>query len=152
MPCRSTTAKEWEYFKYDSGNCIDGWLAGTSLGDFLCIPTPNTGQWNPLFHTVGEFRLIVNRIVVRQSTDWLAANAQLLNNSMNWASCSQLFSKSGKWAQNLPVSPYPERIRLQNFGHLKSMTCSTGLSFTQLEDTLYLPPMGNATLTIHVSR
>ena len=47
-----------------------------SLGDFLCIPTPNTGQLNPLFHTFAEFRLIVNRIVVRQSTDWLAANAQ----------------------------------------------------------------------------
>ena len=47
-----------------------------SLGDFLCIPTPNTGQLNPLFHTFAEFRLIVNRIVARQSTDWLAANAQ----------------------------------------------------------------------------
>ena len=29
-----------------------------SLGDFLCIPTPNTGQMNPLFHTFAEFRLI----------------------------------------------------------------------------------------------
>ena len=47
-----------------------------SLGDFLCIPTLNTGQLNPLFHTFAEFRLIVNSIVVRQSTDWLAANAQ----------------------------------------------------------------------------
>ena len=37
------------------------------LGDFLCIPIPNTGQLNPLFHTSAEFRLIVNRIVVRQS-------------------------------------------------------------------------------------
>ena len=29
------------------------------LGDFLCIPTSNTGQLNPLFHTFAEFRLIV---------------------------------------------------------------------------------------------
>ena len=36
-----------------------------SLGDFLCIPTPNAGQLNPLFHTFAEFRLIVNRIVAR---------------------------------------------------------------------------------------
>ena len=54
----------------------------TSLGDFLCIPTPNTGtgQFNPLFHTFAEFRLIVNRIVARQSIDWLAANAQFSPN------------------------------------------------------------------------
>ena len=51
-----------------------------SLGDFLCIPTPNTGQLNPLFHTFVEFKLIVNRIVARQSTDWLAANAQFSPN------------------------------------------------------------------------
>ena len=51
-----------------------------ALGDFLCIPTPNTGQLNPLFHTIAEFRLIVNRIVARQSTDWLAANAQFSPN------------------------------------------------------------------------
>ena len=50
------------------------------LGDFLCIPTPNTGQLNPLFHTFVEYRLIVNRVVVRQSTDWLAANAQFFPN------------------------------------------------------------------------
>ena len=50
------------------------------LGDFLCILTPNTGQLNPLFHTFAEFRLIVNRIVARQSTDWLAANAQFSPN------------------------------------------------------------------------
>ena len=51
-----------------------------SIGDFLCIPPPNTGQLNPLFHTFVEFRLIVNRIVARQSTDWLAANAQFSPN------------------------------------------------------------------------
>ena len=51
-----------------------------SLGDFLCIPTPNTGQLNPLFHTFAEFRLIVNRVVAQQSTDWLAANAQFFPN------------------------------------------------------------------------
>ena len=55
------------------------WLS-FSLGDFLCIRTPNTGQLNPPFHTFTEFRLIVNRIVVRQSTDWLAANAQFSPN------------------------------------------------------------------------
>ena len=46
------------------------------LRDFLCIATLNTGQLNPLFHTFAEFRLIVNRIVARQSTNWLAASAQ----------------------------------------------------------------------------
>ena len=46
----------------------------------MCIPTSNTGQLNPLFHTFAEFRLIVNRIVARQSTDWLAANAQFSPN------------------------------------------------------------------------
>ena len=51
-----------------------------TLRDFLCIPTPNTGQLNPLFHTFAEFRLIVNRIVAWQSTDWLAANAQFSPN------------------------------------------------------------------------
>ena len=38
--------------------------------------TPNTGQLNPLFHTFAEFRPKVNRVGPRQSTDWLAANAQ----------------------------------------------------------------------------
>ena len=38
-------------------------------------------ELNPLFHTFAEFRLIVNRIVVRQSTDWLAANAQFSPNA-----------------------------------------------------------------------
>ena len=51
-----------------------------TLGDFLCIPTPNKGQLNPLFHTFAELRLIVNRIVAWQSTDWLAANAQFSPN------------------------------------------------------------------------
>ena len=68
------------------------------LIDFLCIPTPNAGQLNPvfefsflpirrflvhsdtevnpLFHTFAEFRLVMNRVAARQSTDWLAANAQ----------------------------------------------------------------------------
>ena len=55
----------------------------TPLGDFLCIPTPNTGQLNPLFHTDAEFRLIVNRIVARQSTDQLAANAQFSPNEID---------------------------------------------------------------------
>ena len=52
-----------------------------SLGDFLYIRTPNTGQFNPLFHTVVEFRPIVNRVVARQSTDWLAASAQFSPNA-----------------------------------------------------------------------
>ena len=62
-----------------------GWLvlsiiSRTSIRRFLCIPTLKTGQLNPLFHTFAEFRLIVNRIVARQSTDWLAANAQFSPN------------------------------------------------------------------------
>ena len=40
------------------------------------IWAPNTGQMNRLLHTIAEFRPIVNRIVARQSTDSLAANAQ----------------------------------------------------------------------------
>ena len=36
----------------------------------------HTGQLNPLFHTFAEFRHIVNGVVVRQSADWLADNAQ----------------------------------------------------------------------------
>ena len=50
------------------------------LGDLLWILTPNTGQLNPLFHTFAEFRLILNRIVPWQPTDWLAANAQFSPN------------------------------------------------------------------------
>ena len=46
----------------------------------MCISTLNTGQLNPLFHTFAEFRLIVNRIVARQSTDWLAANVKFSPN------------------------------------------------------------------------
>ena len=34
-----------------------------SLGDFLCILTPNSGQLNPLFDYFAEFRLIVKRFV-----------------------------------------------------------------------------------------
>ena len=47
-----------------------------ALGNFLCIPTPNADQLNPLFHTFAEFRLIVNRVEAWQSTDWLETNAQ----------------------------------------------------------------------------
>ena len=47
-----------------------------SLGDYLCIRTLNTDQLNLLFHTFAEFSPIVNMVVARQSTDWLAANAQ----------------------------------------------------------------------------
>ena len=54
-----------------------------SLGDFLRIRTPNTDQLNPLFYTFAEFRLIVNRIVALQSTDWLAANAQFSPNALS---------------------------------------------------------------------
>ena len=64
-------------------NCIfseEDVIFNDSLGDFLCIPTPNTGQLNPLFHTFAEFRLIVNGIMAWQSTDWLAANAQFSPN------------------------------------------------------------------------
>ena len=63
----------------DLFSCYNPNLSET-LGDFLCIPTPNTGQLNPVFHTFAEFRPIVNRIVAWQSTDWLAANAQFSPN------------------------------------------------------------------------
>ena len=64
--------------------------SGISLGDFLCIPTPNTGQLNNLFHTFAELRLIVNRIVARQSTDWLAANAQFSPNDRRHSSLERI--------------------------------------------------------------
>ena len=51
-----------------------------SSGNFLCIRTPNTGQLNPLFHIFEEFRPIVNRVVARQSSDWLVASAQFSPN------------------------------------------------------------------------
>ena len=51
-------------------------LSTHTLGIRMCIRIPNTGQLNPLFHTSAEFGPIVNGVVVRQSTDWLAANAQ----------------------------------------------------------------------------
>ena len=47
----------------------------------MCISAPNTGQLNPLFDTFAEDILIVNRIVARKFTDWLAANAQLSPNA-----------------------------------------------------------------------
>ena len=50
----------------------------------MCIQTPNTGQLNPLFRTFAEFRLIVNRIEARQSTDWVAANTQFSPNASCW--------------------------------------------------------------------
>ena len=67
-----------------------------SLGDFLYIPTQNTGQLNPLFHTFAEFRLIVNRIIARQSIDWLAANAQFSPNE-----CRKLVLFDPNLLQNL---------------------------------------------------
>ena len=54
----------------------------TSLGAFLCIRTPNTGQLNPLFHTFAEFRPIWKRVQARQSTDWLVANAHFSPNAL----------------------------------------------------------------------
>ena len=72
------------------------------IGDFLCIRTPNTGQLNPLFHTFAEFRPIVNRVVVRQSTDLLAANAQCLKQNVYCA--KEVFIKDNwvfpKWKTN----------------------------------------------------
>ena len=67
-------------------------LVFISLGDFLYIPTLNTGQLNPLFHTFAEFRLM-NRIVARQSTDWLAADAQFSPNGLLFV---VFFNKSQK--------------------------------------------------------
>ena len=73
-----------------------------ALGNFLCIPTPNTDQLNPLFHIFGEFRPIVNRVVARQSIDWLAANAQFSPLMM----CFRLYVQNHLILQNLmePIS------------------------------------------------
>ena len=46
----------------------------------MCIPTPNTHQLSPMFHTFAEFRPIGNRVVARHSTGWLAAYAQFSPN------------------------------------------------------------------------
>ena len=54
----------------------------STLGDCLCIPKPNIGQSNPLFHTFAQFRLIVNRVVAWQATDWLMVNAQFSPNDI----------------------------------------------------------------------
>ena len=51
-----------------------------TLQHFLCIQPPTSGLLNPPFHTFAEFRPIVNRIVVRHATDWLAANAKFSPN------------------------------------------------------------------------
>ena len=40
----------------------------------------HTGQLNPLFHTIAKFRPIMNRVVARQSIDWLAANEKVSPN------------------------------------------------------------------------
>ena len=63
------------YLRDDSSDDEFGWWMIT-LGDFLCIRTPITGQLNPPFHTFAELRPIVNRVVARQSTDLMAVNAQ----------------------------------------------------------------------------
>ena len=64
----------------DSSKVMHSSNVNGALGDFLCIPTPNTGQLNPVFHTFAEFGLIVNRIVKWQSTDCLVANTQFSPN------------------------------------------------------------------------
>ena len=82
----SKTANNCKYLRKSLYNCskrcvCNGHLiTRKSLGDFLWIQTPNTDQLNPLFHTFAEFRLLVNRDVARQSTDWLVANAQFSPN------------------------------------------------------------------------
>ena len=61
-------------------NCRFDYLFLIDFIHFLCIPTPNTGQLYSPFHTFAEVRLIVKRIIARQSTDWLATNAQFSPN------------------------------------------------------------------------
>ena len=56
-PARLHIVKKWNVFK-------------------MYIHSPNTGQLNPLFHTFAEFRQMVNSVEARQSTDWLATDAQ----------------------------------------------------------------------------
>ena len=58
-------------------------VLGDSLAALLCIRTPNTGQLNPLFNTFLELRPVVNSVVARQSTNWLATNAQFSPNAEN---------------------------------------------------------------------
>ena len=71
------------YFSCVSGphcNCIEIPTVNITLGDFLCISTPNKGQLNPLFHIFAEFRPIVHRVVARQSPFWSAGNAKFSPN------------------------------------------------------------------------
>ena len=64
------------FFVVQSEFVYNGRLKMFSLGDFLCLRTPDTGQLNPLFYTFAEMRPIVNRVVAWQTNDWLAANAK----------------------------------------------------------------------------
>ena len=52
-----------------------------TLGAFLCIGTPNTGQLNPLFHTFAEFRPISGLARYNPIYYWLAASAQFSPNA-----------------------------------------------------------------------
>ena len=64
-----TEWRKWKYNEiqlpvlYGRGRHSPEKLQFQPLGDFLCIPTWNTGQLNPLFHTFAKFRLIVNGAV-----------------------------------------------------------------------------------------
>ena len=66
---------KWGHLTSIKVTVLHEWI---TLGAFLCIRTAKKGQLNPLFHTFAGFRPIVNRFVARQSTDWSAANAQIL--------------------------------------------------------------------------
>ena len=57
----------------------------TSSAEDIRFLVHSDSEYRPiesLFHTLAEFRLIVNRIVERQSTDWLAASAQFSPNDV----------------------------------------------------------------------
>ena len=92
------------------------YISAESLGDFLCILTPNTGQLNPLFHTLAEFRPIVKRVVARQSTDCLAANAQLSPNGrpMNSLSSLNILAKTHKMCVNNPQVPCSDNFAVSS--------------------------------------
>ena len=73
----------------------------------MCISKPNTGQLNLLFHTFAEFRLIVNRIVAQQSTDWLAANSQFSSNAQGTYPHGRI-----RMGKGYPKIPTPSQIRM----------------------------------------
>ena len=101
----------------------------------MWIRTPNTGQLNSLFHTFAELRAIVNRVLARQSTHWLAANAQFSPNgvyvySLSGSVLTVLVLQTEKRAFKLHRVEYPKNIQYKKCGY-------TNLHFSVKKEILF---------------